>query len=629
MFSNKPEILLEKIKKLEADNLRMRTILASEFNNGRSAQREEGIVIIDSDFNVIEVNEKRFPNVDLNGSKVLGGKCYSVLYGSSTPCDECTVSEVLKTSKISRFVQPYSNKDAIKFEEKIVFPIIDVNGKTERILICSKDISIYSHLAGKDEIRETFYQNLFESAADAFMVHDEDGNLIEFSSKLSILLGYSHEEMKQLKVLDFDDPSSSMEFNQRINELKKNGIAVFETNLICKSGKLVPVEVSANSLHFERKQVFFVAIRNVEKRKLAEQKLKESEERFRTLVENVPDLIMRFDKSHRHLFVNSASKTILKIDSEKFIGKTHREMGFPEKMCSFWELEMNHTFVTKRPHLVEFMLEIEGDVHYFEWKLIPESNLDENRDTLLAIARDVTIRKKAEQALNEAIKTKDKFFSIIAHDLKNPFNALLPISKNLEQNCTGMTADQVKEAAGLIYSAANQEYNLLGNLLEWSRSQMGQITRNPKYIDLLALVESSVLLHSVKASKKDIFVSVKSEAENKAFADEYMIDAVIRNLYSNALKFTYPKGEITIMIKNNGSKILVSIEDNGIGISSENIEKLFRIDTSYVRVGTNEETGTGLGLILCKEFIEQNLGEIFVESKIGQGSIFSFTLPCN
>lgn len=635
MYNESHDPLKNRVQELENEVERLRELIPQEYLTEEYDQSKslinikDAVSVIDTNFTLIEVNVKRLMGTDLKRSESIGEKCYEIFYGLNKPCEECVVSQVLESRKPNSFLKSNLENNKIRFEEKYLSPVLNKKGNVERIIIQSKDISSYYHLVDRIGQREEFYKNIFESAGDAFLVHDEKGNLIEFSSRLSDLLEYTKEELSNLNVSDIDDPSYSMPFEQRQNYIETKGSALFETSLINKSGVRIPVEISANFISFSNTKISFVVIRDIRKRKIAEKKLLESEERFRTLVENAPDLIMRFDVDHKHLFVNSASFNILKIQPEEFIGKTHFEMDFPKDKCEFWQREIDLAFQLKKPHSVDFSILVEGEVRHFEWQLIPELNFAGKYKTLLTIARDITVRKKIEDSLNEAVKTKDKFFSIIAHDLKNPFNALLPIAKNLYQNCREMSDDQVVEASEIIYSAATQEYNLLKNLLEWGRSQMGKIVYTPKQINLLELVELNIQLHHTKADRKNILVRVSKGANTMAFADEYMLDTVIRNLYSNAIKFTNPGGNIEIRIGRNGSKSIISIEDDGLGISEENQKRLFRLDMNYTRVGTCEESGTGLGLILCHEFVIQNNGTISLESSSGKGSIFTVELPSN
>lgn len=229
--------------------------------------------------------------------------------------------------------------------------------------------------------------------------------------------------------------------------------------------------------------------------------------------------------------------------------------------------------------------------------------------------------------LKELNATKDKFFSIIAHDLKNPFNTLMGFSELLLENMDMYNLEQIREYIAIIFETSRTSYSLLENLLDWSRSQTGRIKMEPKEIDISSLVALNIRLLESPARKKSILLQSNIEEKTFAFADKNMIETIVRNLISNAIKFTGEGGNITVEAERNGNVLQVCIVDTGIGIRSESIDKLFRIDQNISTKGTANESGTGLGLILCKEFIERNGGEIWVESEEGKGSQFYFTLP--
>jgi PAS domain S-box-containing protein len=244
----------------------------------------------------------------------------------------------------------------------------------------------------------------------------------------------------------------------------------------------------------------------------------------------------------------------------------------------------------------------------------------------IAISTDVTKLKETQKALRKLIATKDKFFSIIAHDLKNPFHSLMGISELLVSNQNNYEEEKLKELHKHLYKVTHQGYQLLTNLLEWARSQTGRLKFYPEKINIAELVEDTIDMISSTADSKDIRINNLIDPDRKVKADKNTITTVIRNLISNAIKYSETNEEVKIYSEDNGDFVKISIEDNGVGISPENIDKLFRIDVNFSTRGTDDESGTGLGLILCKEFVERNGGEIFVESILGKGSTFSFTL---
>ncbi|MBM2813747.1 MAG: hypothetical protein HW421_509 [Ignavibacteria bacterium] len=251
--------------------------------------------------------------------------------------------------------------------------------------------------------------------------------------------------------------------------------------------------------------------------------------------------------------------------------------------------------------------------------------------------------KNKNNILNDLNATKDKFFSIIAHDLRNPLSSFKQSIEIILSKMENLSFKELKINLAHLGKSADNVFSLLENLLVWSRSQRGIITYEPEQIDLLLLVKNTINFFSQNAAAKNIKVINSIEGRNFVWCDINMILTVLRNLLSNAIKFTFPNGKITLESKivtneislNSGQSenaspdafIEICIRDTGIGISDKDIAKLFRIDSAYSTFGTASEQGTGLGLILCKEFVERNGGIIRVESCQGEGSSFFFTLP--
>jgi len=263
------------------------------------------------------------------------------------------------------------------------------------------------------------------------------------------------------------------------------------------------------------------------------------------------------------------------------------------------------------------------------------------------IIRDVTETKKQEKLLrkyneelaelNEQLKLsegelkkvneeKDKFFSIIAHDLKSPFNALLNLSEFLVEDLSDLSMDEIRSFSKEINKSAQSVYDLLLNLLQWAQIKTGRINKTQEKIELSKLVRDTLLFLENIASKKSIKIINNADDLSLIVGDRTMISSVLQNLISNSIKFTKRNGNIFINSEEKDDKIIVHIKDTGIGISKENLNKLFKLDEHVTTIGTANESGTGLGLILCKELLEKNNGKIWVESIEGLGTTFSFSL---
>lgn len=230
-------------------------------------------------------------------------------------------------------------------------------------------------------------------------------------------------------------------------------------------------------------------------------------------------------------------------------------------------------------------------------------------------------------SLTKLNATKDKFLSIVAHDLKNPFNAVLGFTDLLTDRFSELDDSLRKEYIEIIHKSAHHGSLLLDTLLTWSRSQMGAMEYTPLDLNVSQLIEEEMEILEEKAFAKGINLEYPERASILGYCDSDMIRTVLRNLGNNAIKFTEKKGKVVFSIEISDKEIIVSITDNGIGIRPEDKSKLFELDTNFTKPGTSNEKGTGLGLILCKDFVEKNGGKIGVESTLGVGSRFWFTLP--
>ncbi len=235
--------------------------------------------------------------------------------------------------------------------------------------------------------------------------------------------------------------------------------------------------------------------------------------------------------------------------------------------------------------------------------------------------------RKSESRLKELNDTKDKFFSIIAHDLRSPFHNIVGFSNLLVRDILEKDYTGIERFAGIIQDSSERAMDLLVNLLEWSRSQTGRMEFSPEEIDFGQLVTNVTSLSNDSAENKGISISTELQDRLIVFADKAMLETILRNLISNAIKYTNPEGVIIVAGKQMNNGLLVSVTDNGVGIGSGDISKLFRIDKNHSSAGTQNEKGTGLGLILCKEFVDKHGGKIWVESEVGKGSTFYFTIP--
>jgi nitrogen-specific signal transduction histidine kinase len=268
-------------------------------------------------------------------------------------------------------------------------------------------------------------------------------------------------------------------------------------------------------------------------------------------------------------------------------------------------------------------------VYFYLEGIIPYAGIN-----CLVSATDISARKLAEQGLKDSEirlrdlnATKDKFFSIIAHDLKSPFNAIKGVSQFLLREYSLLTKKEIQDSIIQIQESASNSILLLENLLQWAESQTGIIGVSSERIDIKCVVSETIAMMKPSADTKKIQISLSVQSGCVVKADNYMLRTILRNLLSNAIKFTFEDGKISVSAQDIENQILISVVDNGIGISSTDMGKLFKVDQKLMMRGTGNEKGSGLGLVLCKEFVEKQGGKIWAYSEQGKGFEIHFTLP--
>jgi PAS domain S-box-containing protein len=401
-------------------------------------------------------------------------------------------------------------------------------------------------------------------------------------------------------------------------------------------GSLMIVEGDYICLYDEHKRItgHFGIQRDITERKLAEEALRSSENKYRVHIQQTPLATIEYDKKFLLTSWNPAAEKIFGYSAEEAIGK-HTNLIVPEndvpQVSHIIKKVVEQGITTKN---INENRTKSGEIILCEWYNSPLVDTDGTISGMAAFAIDITERKQAEKALKESEAqlrelnaTKDKFFSIIAHDLKTPFNAIIGFSELLVVQVKNKDYDEAEKYAEIIQHSSQRAMELLRNLLEWSRSQTGRMEYHPEQVNLVQIINDTLTLLRDCSEQKTISIFRKLPDHIQVFADKDMISTILRNLISNAIKFTSPCGDIVLAAEQKQDELIISVKDTGIGIKKEDLEKLFRIDVSHSTTGTLNEKGTGLGLILCKDFVEKHKGRIWAESEPGVGSTFYFTIP--
>lgn len=355
---------------------------------------------------------------------------------------------------------------------------------------------------------------------------------------------------------------------------------------------------------------------------------KDNELKFRALSENSQDCITRYDQQLRYDYINKAGLEIRGLPLDQIIGKTHREIGiYDDSQCEMFENTIESVFVSKQPQNIQYSLEGPDGNVYYDWRLFPEFNSENEVSSVLGVARNITELKQSEIDLLQLNVDKDRFISILGHDLKSPLYTLHSYGELLEENIQNYKEDEIKSILSEINKSTRISYQLIEEILTWTKAQSGKIPFNPQQFLFKDICRNILEILGPNASAKNIQINCLAADKLSIVADVDMFKTIMRNLVSNAIKFSHSGGVIRINSEESPEYLTLSISDDGVGIAPDDLVKLFNISKVHSTKGTSDEKGTGLGLLLCKEFVEKHGGKIWVNSEAGKGSTFFFNLP--
>jgi PAS domain S-box-containing protein len=481
---------------------------------------------------------------------------------------------------------------------------------------------------------ESRYRELAENINEGIYL-TERSYITMVNKPLLNLLGYEMEEVLGKKVWEFVVPEKRFEVRKMfIKKVENSDTTPVEIECLRKNGDRFWAEVKISIFKNQRK--IFGVLANISDRKATEQALKESEEKYRSVVTAMNDGIILRDNKGCVLTWNRAAEKILDLKPEEIdsllkinhISNAIHEDGTPFTPESHPAML---TIKTGKPqqHVVMGINNSKGTRKWITVNAEPIfKDGDENPSAVVTSFSDITLQKNTETKLREINAVKDKLFSIIAHDLKSPYNAQMAFLELLVEEGANYPVEQRKHFVKMLYNSARQSFSLLDNLLLWSRTQTGRIPFNPVKVSLDKIIEEVIKMHELTASLKQINLKFRKNGHPLIVnADQEMINTVLRNLISNAIKFTPTGGMVEIKCQSTeDEQIRIAVKDNGMGIEKKKLDHLFTSHEIDSTPGTENEKGTGLGLIICKEFVVRNGGNIWAKSSPGKGSVFFFTL---
>lgn len=520
------------------------------------------------------------------------------------------------------------------------FYISTYSSQKGQFLVIFKDITKRKKSEEELKASEAQFRGFFTQSHIGTAIVGIDKCFIRVNDAFCRFLGYQEKEIVGKTIADFthlEDLGLGMNEMKRIIECEIE-FATFKKRYLRKNGAVVWGEVTISIVRDEdNKPLYFLpVIQDITKRYKAEKALEESKTRFEELIKNSFDMIVLLDSSGSQHFVSESCEKILGYKKEELIGMPVIEKMIHPEDQQLTRKGFSDLIKNKTSGGVQYRhLHKNGGWVYLEAYGSNQLNNPEINSVVLNV-RDITERKNAEQIikeneikLKELNSTKDKLLSIIAHDLRSPFNCIIGLSELLIGDEREAHVEHSERYTGLINSSAKNTLVLLDNLLNWAKSQTGQLSFNPTKIILSSLINEIIETSNSKAIIKSISLKLIQTEKVEIYADENMVMIIFRNLISNAIKFTKPGGNINVSVTPGTKQVEISVSDNGVGMDEEKIKTLFKISSNATSPGTANEQGSGLGLILCKEFVEKHNGKIWVESEVGRGSVFKFTLPLN
>lgn len=477
---------------------------------------------------------------------------------------------------------------------------------------------------------------IFNHIPSILLVVDKKGFIINLNNSAKEFFGFDSDNFNDKNLVDFliNNQKSFIDF---LNNTEPEVFSLsIEVKVLAKNNKALFTSLSINKYFDEnqREEYFLISIFDLTHYKMQTELIKESQLRFENIANSAPVMIWITDVNGLFIFVN-------KIWSEFTARTIGEELGLnwvqdvhPDDMnylISIYQksiderISFSHQFRFKRKDNVYRWLMMNG---------IPRFNEADIFLGFIGTCIDITQQKEDEDyikkindELESANQNKDKFFSIISHDLRSPLSGIMSLLDIIVSDYDSLGEDERKEILTEASKTSKSTFTLMENLLDWSRVQTGNISYEPQNTSLNLILTSIKNLYYQKLKEKSISLNFDFDPEYLVFADSNMTETILRNLISNAIKFTKEFGLILISFETLDNDVLIKIKDTGVGMDEKQISKLFKIDQTHSTIGTSGERGTGLGLLLCKELVEKQGGKIWIESVVNTGTTFYFTLP--
>jgi len=555
------------------------------------------------------------------------------------PLVENGYAEIFKQcvrEKIIRFIEiEYTSKwGKSAWYSSYIIPLTNDQNEVESVYTLMENITDRKNAEEALKESEAWYRQLADLTFEGIIIHN-NGIAKSVNRAFLQMFGYTQEEILGKNVVDLVmHPKDHEKIWQNV---AKHVARPYEVTGITKEGSHINLELEARNVKIGNRLSRVAAVRNITERKKAEQAIKDREEKFRSFVDNSVDAIRLVDEEGKIIFVNESHYTLTGYKKSEVEGKyiwdflygaipeEKQTPGRYQKMKDTIQRVMHSNFNKYLGARAVKAKTKSGKIIETHEAIFKFSTSQGKR--FGSIIRDITQMKQQEKELQELIATRDKFFNIIAHDLRNPFNTILGFSEILKKSAEDSDSSRTRLYAEKVHRSAKRTYELINDLLQWSRLQTGKMQFQADNIRLCTVVSHVEELLKASLEQKQLQLENHFPPEMQLYADRFMLETILRNLISNAIKYSYNQKLIRIHATEHARETVIAVEDQGVGIDPEKIDALFQIDNQFTTPGTQNEVGSGLGLMLCKEFVEKHGGRIWAESEPEKGSVFLFSLP--
>ncbi len=515
------------------------------------------------------------------------------------------------------------------------------DAKTAYINTTLEDITEKVKIEQQLESERLKYQELVENINDVIFQITPDGVFTYLSPVFNRTYNYNTKDIIGNHFLKFTHPDDALDIQGYFHRIMHQELDSFETRFIDKNGKSRYQRIRANVKYNDDEPIVITGVMtDITEKRIAEEQLKLSEALFKGAFDRTAIGMMLVSKEGKFLKVNKAFLDMMGYAREEILELSFVDITHPDDFgSSLQHIELikkdQSFFVEKRYRRKDgkyiwcqlstsIIPDSKGDVKFFISNVV---DLSDRKESENKIQEYLSQLETSENQLKEMNRDKDSFFSIIATDLRNSLNDFMLLTEEFSIGIRNLTLMQMQEKSKEMYDSSQKLVKVLENLLDWSRAQTGSLKFEPREYDIYEFAVNNILILKDKAKEKNITIRNNIPMDTIAFIDYKMIDTIFRNLISNAIKYTQDGGLIQLLLKESDDSFFVSIQDNGIGISLDKQKKLFKIGERIINEVESSEPGTGLGLILCKEFISLHNGSISFDSEPGKGSTFSFSIP--